>query len=258
MCEKIKISVGVVTFNSENEIDILMPSLKNSNLFNETEVYVVDNASSDNTANLISEKYSWAKLTRNEKNIGFGRAHNIIIREVKSKYHLIINPDVKISSDTLEKSMEFMDNHPDVVLMTPYIMNIDGTQQFLPKKNPSFKYLFGGMFEKQFEFCKRLREEYTMKNENITKFTDVEFCTGAFMFTRTEALKKLGGFDERYFLHFEDADLTRELKKFGRTVFNPEIKITHKWQRDNKKLNKSFFAALNSMFKYMIKWSLKK
>ena len=94
--------------------------------------------------------------------------------------------------------------------------------------------------------------------KNITNVIDVDFCTGAFMFTRTEALKKLGGFDERYFLHFEDADLTRELKNFGRTVYNPEIRIIHKWQRDNKKLNKSFFVALNSMFKYMTKWGFTK
>ena len=253
-----KISVSVVTFNSENEIDILMSSLKNSNLFNETEVYAVDNASKDNTVKIIQEKYSWAKLIRNEKNLGFGKAHNIIIQEVNSKYHLIINPDVKIFNDTIEKSIEFMNNHPEIVLLTPYIMNIDGTQQFLPKKNPSLKYLFGGLFENKFKFCKKLREDYTMKNENITNVIDVDFCTGAFMFTRTEALKKLGGFDERYFLHFEDADLTRELKKLGRTVYNPEIKIVHKWQRDNKKLNKSFFVALISMFKYMIKWGLKK
>ena len=253
-----KISVSVVTYNSENEIDILMSSLRNSNSFNEMEVYVVDNASKDNTVKIIQEKYSWAKLIRNKKNLGFGKAHNIIIKEINSKYHLIINPDVKIFNDTIEKSIAFMNNNPDVVLMTPFIMNIDGTQQFLPKKNPSFKYLFGGLLENKLKFCKKLREDYTMKNENITSVIDVDFCTGAFMFTRTEALKKLGGFDERYFLHFEDADLTRELKNFGRTVYNPEIRIIHKWQRDNKKLNKSFFVALNSMFKYMTKWGFTK
>ena len=74
------------------------------------------------------------------------------------------------------------------------------------------------------------------------------------MFTRTDALKKVGGFDERYFLHFEDADLTRELRKVGRTVYNPEIKVIHKWHRENKKINKSFWIALKSMFIYMKKW----
>ncbi len=92
-----------------------------------------------------------------------------------------------------------------------------------------------------------------MRNEVIRKPTDVEFCTGAFMFTRTEALHEVRGFDERFFLHFEDADLTRELRKIGRAVYNPEILVTHKWHRDNK--GKSFWVALKSMCLYMRKWN---
>ena len=147
-----------------------------------------------------------------------------------------------------------MEANPDITVLTPYVMNVDGTQQFLPKKNPSIKYMIGGMFENKFKFCKKLREEYTLQDKVITSPIDVEFCTGAFMITRTEALHKVGGFDERYFLHFEDADLTRELRKVGRAVYNPNIKVTHKWHRENKKINKSFWVALKSMFIYMNKW----
>ena len=117
------------------------------------------------------------------------------------------------------------------------------------------KYMIGGFLEKYSKRCAKLRNEYTLKDQIIVRPIDVEFCSGCFMITRTEALLRIGGFDERYFLHFEDADLTRELKKIGRTVYNPDIEVVHKWERDNRKINKSFWIALKSMFIYMKKWS---
>lgn len=248
------LTVSIVTYNSAGEIDVLLSSLQKCFLFDKMAIYVVDNASKDNTIEFIKEKYPWCIVIQNHGNIGFGKAHNLVIKNVRSKYHIIVNPDIFIPEDSILNAASFMNMNPDVVLMTPYMLNSDGTQQFLPKRNPSFKYLFGGMFEKHMKFCKKLREEYTRKNENIADPVDVEFCTGAFMFARTEALHRIGGFDERYFLHFEDADLTRELRKVGRTVYNPDIKIIHKWHRENRKINKSFWIALKSMFIYMRKW----
>ena len=249
------ITAGIVTYNSADEIDILMTSLVQCSSFEEMTVYVIDNDSHDETTVVLSEKYPWAKVIKCNKNLGFGRGHNLAIKNIRSKYHIIVNPDISVPKDTIKNAINYMEAHQDVAVMTPYVMNIDGTQQFLPKKNPSMKYMIGGMLENKFSWAKKLREEYTLQNQTITTPVDVEFCTGAFMITRTEALHKVGGFDERYFLHFEDADLTRELRKVGRAVYNPEIKVTHKWHRENKKINKSFWVALRSMFIYMKKWS---
>lgn len=248
-----EITVSIVTYNSADEIDILMTSIETCSSFDAMTVFVVDNASHDDTVSLIKNKYPWARVIKNSENLGFGRAHNLVIRNVNSKYHIIVNPDISLPAHTIERAVAFMDNNPDVAILTPYVANVDGTQQFLPKRNPTFKYLIGGVLENQFEFCRKLRDEYTMKNKVIREPIDVEFCTGAFMFTRTKALRGVRGFDERYFLHFEDADLTRELKKIGRAVYNPEILVTHKWHRENK--GKSFWVALKSMFVYMKKWS---
>lgn len=250
-----EITVSIVTYNSADEIDILMTSLQDCLFFEEMTIYVIDNDSHDDTVSIIREKYPWARVIESKENLGFGRGHNLAIKNVNSKYHIIVNPDISVPSDTIKNAISFMEGNPDVVVMTPFVMNTDGTQQFLPKKNPSMKYMIGGMFEKKFKFCKKLREKYTLQNEIISAPIDVEFCTGAFMVTKTEALQKVGGFDERYFLHFEDADLTRELRKVGRAVYNPDIKVTHKWHRENKKINKSFWVALKSMFIYMRKWS---
>ncbi len=248
------VTVSIVTYNNSDEIDKLMASIQENLLFSEMTVYVIDNDSDDNTVGIIRERYPWARVIENEENVGFGRAHNIAIKNVHSKYHIIVNPDISLEADAIARSVAFMNDNSDTAVMTPYVMNIDGTQQFLPKKTPSMKYLIGGMFESRFQWGRKLRDEYTMRNEIISAPTDVEFCTGAFMVTRTEALQQVGGFDERYFLHFEDADLTRELRKVGRAVYNPDIKVTHGWRRENKKINKSFWVAMKSMFIYMNKW----
>lgn len=248
------ITVSIVTYNSADEIDILMSSLQASSSFGKMTVYVIDNASRDDTVSKIRKNYPWVRMIESKENLGFGRGHNLAIKNVHSKFHIIVNPDILVPAETIENAINFMKENQDVAVLTPYMMNEDGTQQFLPKRNPSMKYMIGGMFEDRFKFCKKLREEYTLQNELITSPVDVEFCTGAFMITRTDALHAVGGFDERYFLHFEDADLTRELRKVGRVVYNPSIKVTHKWHRENKKINKSFWIALKSMILYMKKW----
>lgn len=249
-----EVTVSIVTYNSSDEIDILMKSLQECSFFDKMTIYVIDNASKDDTVSKIRCAYPWANIIESKENLGFGRGHNLAINNVHSKYHIIVNPDISVLENTIEKAIEFMEENPDITVLTPYVMNEDGTQQFLPKKNPSMKYMIGGMFENRFEFCKKLREEYTLHNEVINSPIDVEFCTGAFMIARMNALRTVGGFDERYFLHFEDADLTRELRQLGRAVYNPDIKVTHKWHRENKKINKSFWIALKSMFVYMNKW----
>lgn len=248
------VTASIVTYNSKDEIDILMKSFENNSYFDKMTIYVIDNASSDGTAGYIKETYPWARVIESKENLGFGKGHNLAIKNVKSKYHIIVNPDIAVLENTISVAINYISTHNDIAVVTPFVMNTDGTQQFLPKKNPTMKYMFGGMLENKFSFCKKLRDEYTMKNVMVTEPIDVEFCTGSFMITRTDALHAVGGFDETYFLHFDDADLTRELRKVGRAVYNPEIKVIHKWHRDNKKINKSFWVALKSMFIYMKKW----
>ncbi len=249
------ITVSIVTYNSADEIDTLMTSLQGCASFSEMTVYVVDNASSDDTVAVVKGRYPWARVIECERNNGFGRGHNLVIRNVRSRYHFIANPDVSVDEDAIAKAVRYLDDHPDVAAVTPYVRNVDGTQQFLPKKDPKLKYLLSGMFASRFAFCRKLRDEYTLKGQIITSPIEVEFCTGAFMCTRTESLHRVGGFDERYFLHFEDADLTRELRKVGKAVYDPDVKVTHKWHRQNIQVSsRTFWTALRSMYLYFSKW----
>ncbi len=168
-------------------------------------------------------------------------------------YHFIINPDITVSSDVLSDIADFMDENPDISLMMPKILNSDGTEQFLPKRIPTAKYLFLGRLERLFKSLSKVRDEYTRKFDNIDTVTDIDFCSGCFMCIRSEVFKALGGFDERFFMYLEDADLTLRAQKFGRTVIAPQFCVTHLWDRSSAKSIKYLFIHLSSAFKFLIK-----
>ena len=241
-----KLSVSIVTFNSSDVISNLLDSLAKCNV---DKVYVVDNSSTDDTIEIIEKKYPWVILIKSQKNLGYGAGHNLAIKQIDSTIHIIINPDIIVEKEQVSKIRNFMDENLNVSLMCPKVLNIDGSEQFLPKLNPKIKYLFGGFFG-----VKKLRNEYTMKNVSIKNPINIDFCTGCFMICRTEYLKKCGGFDDRYFLYFEDADLSRELKKYGDVIYNPNITVTHVWKRENGHTIKGIIRFLSSYRKYRKKW----
>lgn len=249
-----RISASIVTYNSQSDILNILESLNQCKLESEIDIYVVDNASSDKTVDIVKQNYPEVSVIELPKNIGFGAGHNIVINMVESDYHIIVNPDIFVHEGSIADLSTYMDNNPNIAIASPKIMNTDGTEQYLPKRYPKMKYFLGGRFEKYGKLFKKWRAEYTRCNENISQPTEIDFCTGCFMFCRTSSLKSVGGFDERYFLHFEDADLTREMKKVGKTMFVPYIIVTHEWKRENGKAGKVFRIALKSMYKYLRKW----
>lgn len=247
------VTASIVTFNNADEIQTVLSSLEEQ--LDSPNIYVVDNASADGSPDIVKAGFPSVNLLVNESNLGFGAAHNMAIRQVCSKYHIIINPDVTVCDGCVETLAAFFDEHPDVVCASPRILNPDGTEQHLPKYYPTLKYILSSTLEKRFGFAKRWRDEYTMRNEVLNDVTDIQTCSGCFMFIRTDILKQLGGFDERYFLHFDDIDLSRRLGEHGRIVFVPTASIVHQWRRGNHSDRKVRWIAKKSMVKFFFKWA---
>lgn len=256
--DKISVSASIVTYNNSTKIIQTISSiLKYTHNIN-LSLYISDNNSTDNTVELIEEQFPDAKIIRNSKNGGFGYGHHMVLDKLTSKYHVIINPDIILKNDSISALVELLEKDNSVVMATSKILNEDGTEQFLPKKFPKLKYLFGGRLERFGGIFAKLRDEYTMKNKDITEQIDIEFCTGCFFVIRTEVLKKLNGFDDRFFMYFEDVDLSRRAKEFGRVVFYPDVEVIHLWERASSKKLKLLCTHINSMFKYYLKWAFKK
>lgn len=250
-----KVSICIVTHNNEKEILNLIKSIY---LFTEGidfKIYIVDNNSKDETIKLITKNFPNITIIKSRKNLGFGKAHNLVLNKITSDFHIIINPDIVLKSNAIMDLLDYLKRHKDVVIVTPKIVFEDGKIQFLPKKDPKVKYMLAGKFERYSTYFESLRREYTMQKKSYSDDPFcIDFCTGCFMLIRTKIFKKLKGFDERFFMYLEDADLSRRARKYGKIMFIPKVEVIHTWHRESSKNIKFFLIHLVSMFKYFIKW----
>lgn len=171
------------------------------------------------------------QILSGQGNVGYGRGHNLAIERANSRYHLVLNPDVEIAGDALAKAREFFEHHPRAGLITPRISDDAGRLLYLCRRYPTLLDLFVRGFlpgsARRF-FAKRLAR-YEMRdliNERDVVW-DPPIVSGCFMLFRTKVLKQLQGFDPRYFLYFEDYDLSLRTREFARIAYAPMVSVLH-------------------------------
>ena len=243
---------SIVTYNNISTIAKTLETLFGETKDIDFKLYVLDNGSSDGTPEFIEKNYPDVTVIRSGKNVGFGAGHNIIINQVKSKYHAVINPDIVLTQNAVKKMADYMDENPDIGLLSPRICFPDGRDQILGKRNPHLKYLVASRLRGD-EPSKLLRE-YAMLDCDLSKPTEIENATGCFMFIRTDILKSIGGFDDGFFMYFEDADLARRINEVSKCVYYPDAVVNHVWGRDSKRNFKLMLVHINSMLRYFRKW----
>lgn len=251
------LSASIVTYNNEKEIQALLPCLLKVPGLAAEDIHVIDNASLDHTVQVVKENFPQVTLHGQNQNLGFGHGHNLVLPLLHSRYHMVVNPDIECREDEIIKMAQYMQCHPDTVLLSPKVLFPSGEEQFLPKELPSLHYLAGGFFEHLGGVFPRWRRQYTWQSTPITQPAPLSFATGCFMFLSTLAYKQVKGFDPRYFLYMEDADLTRKLAQVGQAIYHPGITVTHHWARASAKNGKSTKLHLQSVWKYFTKWGWK-
>lgn len=217
------------------------------------ELYIVDNSSTDGTPEFIEQNYPELELIRNTGNAGFGAGHNLIRDRLDSEYHVVINPDIILHDDAISALADYLEEHEDVGMLAPRICYPDGRTQILGKRDPKLKYLIASRLRNDENPGKLLRE-YAMLDADYSKPFEIENASGCFFMIRTELFKQIGGFDEGYFLYFEDSDITRTVRQKSRVVFCPQIVVYHEWERASKRNYKLLLVHIRSMFYYMNKW----
>lgn len=250
-----KVSACIVLYHSPDDVLGAVQCLQDSDL--PIDLFVVDNSPEDTMAQRIQWQCPGAQILPQSENLGFGRGNNVVLPLLKSRYHLLVNPDVSFPPDLISRMAAYMDAHPDVAILTPRVFNPDGTEQFLPKRQPTIRYLLGGRLEKLGEPFRSLRREYTLADANLAVPTDVGFATGCFLMIRTSVFRQLRGFDPRFFLYQEDSDLSRRAMAVGRVVYHPEMCVTHAWARENTRTLKGNLRQVSSIFKFFMKWGWK-
>jgi GT2 family glycosyltransferase len=197
-------------------------------------LYLVDNGGMPDMRSTLAELSNAGincTIVSGHGNIGYGRGHNLAIEQASSRYHLVLNPDVDIEPGALLEAVEFLEAHPDAGLLTPAIVDDAGQLQYLCRQYPTLVDLFVRGFlpraaRRPFESRLARYEMRAQINERDTIW-DPPIVSGCFMLFRTNVLKKLAGFDARYFLYFEDYDLSLRAHDVARVVYAPSVRVLH-------------------------------
>ncbi|NUM57209.1 MAG: glycosyltransferase family 2 protein [Bdellovibrionaceae bacterium] len=253
---KYLLKVSIVLYrNRRDQIINVIQSLRKTEFTYQLEL--IDNS-------LEKSFFSWVQLQPHEiyiftgQNLGFGKAHNISIRksiEEQIPYHLILNPDVYFDEQKiLERIYHYMESHPDVGLLTPKVLYPDGSTQYLCKRLPRPYDLFVRRFGSR-QAKEKNNFYFEMRDKDYDKIMEVPSLSGCFMYFRTEVLKKIQGFDERFFMYMEDVDISRRASQVAKNIHFPEVKIYHEHGQGSYKSKKLLWYHIRSVLQYFWKWS---
>lgn len=199
------------------------------------------------------------KVLHPKRNLGYGKANNIACNMNDSKYHLVLNPDVFFDESAIPNAISYLDSNCDVVLVSPKIENEQGIIVSGIKRSPSFSILFLRFLNVNFlnKIFKKSLDYYACMDiiqSDIPQ--DIIMASGCCMLFKKEALKKTGGFDENFFLYFEDFDLSLRTKKYGKVHYLPSFKIKHLGGNTGRKGFTHIRYFITSMLKFF--WKNKK
>ena len=249
------VSASIVLYKSSTETRKSILDFLNTNLL--VQLFLVDNSPTSQLENELADLLIDKRVTYifNNKNLGYGAGHNVAIRQILniSTYHLVLNPDVSFEKGTIEKLVDFAEKNTGIGLLTPKVLYPNGTVQHVCKLLPTpFDLLFRRFLP--ISFTKKRMEIFELHKSGYDRIFQAPYIHGCFMFIRTAALKKVGLFDERFFMYPEDIDLTRRIHQHYKTVFYPEVEIVHAHARESYKSFKLLYIHIINMIKYFNKW----
>lgn len=234
----IDLSVVIVNYNVEYFLEQCLHSVMRASENLNCEIFVVDNNSVDGSVAMVAAKFPTVKLIANKVNLGFSKANNLAILQSGGRYVLLLNPDTLVEEDTLEKSVQFMDAHPDAGGLG--VRMIDGSGRFLPESKRglptpavAFYKIFGlsALFPKSKTFG-RYHLGFLSENENH----EIEVLSGAYMCMRRSCLDEVGLLDEAFFMYGEDIDLSYRITQGGyKNYYLADARIIHYKGESTKK-----------------------
>ncbi|MGX7181341.1 glycosyltransferase [Enterococcus pallens] len=253
------VTISIVTHNSDKiflSLDTLIDKLGQNPA---VRIMIFDNHSASEYQRRLMDykKFPFIQVTLNEENRGFGFGHNFNLLSNPSEYAVIFNPDIILGEEVLSGLVSLLSEHPEVALLAPKILNEDGSTQFLIReKLDVFDYMLRFI---PFSFVKKIFNQrlaaFECRDLPDNKDSYVRMISGSFMVVDVAKFIAVEGFDERYFMYFEDNDLCRKMETAGyKVLYTPRFQVTHLYERGAVKSRKLFFIFLQSMRKYFSKW----
>ncbi len=246
------LNASIVLYNPDwKEVTLIVETLLSSPIVDN--VYLIDNSEIPAKTVFPSERIIYRFLG---KNIGYGSAHNIALRESiaqGAEYHLVVNSDIQFHPDILTELTTYMDEHPRVGHIMPKVVYPNGDTQYLCKLLPTPMDLFGRRFLPK-HWTQRRNEQFELRKSGYNRIMNVPYLSGCFMLLRTSALQRIGLFDERFFMYPEDIDLTRRIHQHYQTLFYPYATIVHAHRAASYKSRKYLWIHITNICRYFNKW----
>jgi GT2 family glycosyltransferase len=205
-------------------------------LVSSAHVFVVDNGDdaslhdSQGAAREFAASASTLEFVHGHGNVGYGRANNLVLPRLESDFHLVMNPDVELDGQAIAAGIEALQSDGRIGLVAPEVRGSGGERQYLCKRYPSVWVLFLRGFAPAAlrRACAATLDRYEMRDVLDTRtYSPVPLASGCFMLVRTALFRALGGFDPRFFMYFEDYDLSLRVGREAQVAFVPAARIVH-------------------------------
>lgn len=252
------LTFSIVAYKNYNQI---INAVKTINKF--TPNYSKEIIIVDNTEKADRDKYSTeintlsglkdVNFVVNDVNLGFGKANNIALHRASGKFFVICNPDILLIEDSFSKIIPYMEKYPAIGAVIPKLIDKNYKIEPVYRRNLTIYDVFIRYFH-PFNSFKKRRAYHTMQDKDFTKPFRVPFGQGSFLVVRTNLMKKLDGFDERYFMYVEDADLCRRINQVSTLQYFPYTSVIHLWEKGSHKSLKLMKWHIQAMLKYFKKW----
>jgi len=223
------------------------------------EIIVVDNNSGDGSVELVKERFPKVKLIASKENLGHHKGNNTGIKNSTGKYLLILNTDIAVLDNTLDKMYQFMESHSGVALIGPKLKNPDGSIQMSCMRFPTpMVPIYRRTFLGKLPFAKKQIHSYLMEDFDHSTTREVDWILGACEMIRRDIVDKIGLMDEELFLYFGDIALCKKIKEAGYKVYYfVDANIVHYHNRESARsgvFSRIFWIHISDWIKYLKKY----
>jgi N-acetylglucosaminyl-diphospho-decaprenol L-rhamnosyltransferase len=224
----VQVTVAVVSWNTRELLEECLESLHPEVAAGRAEVWVVDNASTDGSAESVSSRYAWAKLIRSEENIGFGPAVNLVATRTGTPWVAPANADIRLEPGALEALLDAGRRERSAAIIAPRLVLDDGTTQHSVYSFPTIRFtlLFNLGIASATD---RLADRFALEGRwDPERARLVDWAIGAFVLVRRDAWEAVGGFDAQQWMYAEDLDLGWRVARAGwKTFYEPRAIVHH-------------------------------
>ncbi|HEY9170230.1 MAG TPA: glycosyltransferase family 2 protein [Lutibacter sp.] len=242
-----KIAIVILNWNGKHLLEKFLPSIVKYSNFNNVEIHVADNASTDDSVAFVNQTYPQIKIIQNHVNGGFAKGYNDALQHVDAAIYALVNSDIEVTDGWLNPIISTFEKELNTAIIQPKILDYKNKSKF------EYAGAAGGFIDKYgYPFCRgRVFSTVETDSNQYNDETEIFWASGACFFIRTAVYHELNGFDEDYFAHQEEIDLCWRAKNLSKTIkYIGSSTVFHVGGATLKEANptKTFLNFRNSLF----------